>query len=278
MPIQKRREMVEKENPKLSIIDQCELLDISRSGYYYEPTPESPENLEILNFLDHQYLETPFYGSRKLAIILKQEGYKINRKRLRRLMGILGWETLYPTPRTTSINPAAYKYPYLLRNMTIDQVNQVWAIDITYIPMKSGFMYLCAIIDVYSRFIVGWGLSNTMSAEWCGDVVSEAIKPHGTPQIINSDQGSQFTSEVYISLLKSHSIKISMDGRGRARDNIFIERFWRSIKYEKIYLNPCENGHQLYDQIKDYMQFYNNKRPHESLNYSFPNQFYEYAA
>lgn len=278
MPLQKRRDMIDKDYSKLSIIAQCDLLDISRSGYYYEPRSESKENLEIMNILDHQYLETPFYGSRKLAVLLKNKGFEINRKRLIRLMAMQGWQTLYPTPRTTFIDPVAYKYPYLLKTMTIDRVNQVWAIDITYIPMKSGFMYLCAIVDIYSRFVVGWGLSNTMTAEWCCDIIKDTIETHGTPEIINSDQGSQFTSDEYIKLLKSSEIRISMDSRGRAIDNIFIERFWRTIKYEKIYLNPCDDGYSLYLQIKDYMDFYNYKRPHQSLNDSFPIQFFKHAA
>lgn len=278
MSTDKRRTMIERDHPKLSIVAQCELLSINRSGLYYLPQHESQENLEIMEFLDRQYLDTPFYGSRKLAFILKREGYNINRKRLIRLMSLQGWQTLYPVPRTTSIDPKAYKYPYLLKGMSIIRINQVWAIDITYIPMKNGFMYLCAIIDIYSRYVVGWGLSNTMTADWCCSIVQEAIDTYGTPEIINSDQGSQFTSDIYIELLKAKQIKISMDSRGRAIDNIFIERLWRSIKYECIYLSPCEDGRTLHYQIDNYMSFYNYHRPHQSLNNSCPSKLYKHAA
>ena len=278
MSIEKRRQMIDHGHNQLSITAQCDLLSLNRSGLYYVPERESEENLNIMEFLDHQYFETPFYGSRKLTVLLKQQGYTVNRKRLIRLMNLQGWQTLYARPRGTSIDPAAYKYPYLLKGLTIDRVNKVWAIDITYIPMKHGFMYLCAVIDVYSRFIVSWGLSNSMTAEWCCSIVKEAIATHGTPEILNSDQGSQFTSDTYTELLKSHHIKISMDSRGRAIDNIFIERFWGSIKYENIYLSPCEDGWSLYRQIYDYMDLYNYKRPHQSLNNSYPAQIYEYAA
>jgi putative transposase len=253
---------------------QCELLGLHRSGLYYTPTPESQENLEIMRTLDEQYMETPFFGTKRLLVMLIGLGYGINVKRLRRLMKIVGWQTIYPKGRTTISDPAKYKYPYLLKGLSIDHVNQVWEIDITYIPMKQGFMYLFAIIDVHTRYVVGWGLSNSMTAEWCSSVIEQAITTHGVPEIINSDQGSQFTSEVYTKLLKDNSIKISMDSKGRAIDNIFIERLWRSVKYEHVYLFAYEDGKALHKGLENYFLFYNNKRPHQSLDYKTPCECY----
>jgi putative transposase len=245
---------------------------------YYEPEPESEENLCIMRVLDEQYLKTPFYGVEKLAVLLSALGYRINIKRLRRLMKLQGWQTLYPMPRTTRIDPAAYKYPYLLRELQVCRNNQVWAIDITYVPMKKGFMYLCALIDVHTRYVVGWGVSNSMTAEWCTEIVAEAIARHGAPEIVNSDQGSQFTSEVYTGFLKSKGIQISMDGKGRAIDNIFIERLWRSVKYEDLYLHVYEDGLSLYKGLMQYFSFYNDERMHQSLEYETPSSFYSKAA
>jgi putative transposase len=270
--------MTEKNHSDVSVVSQCELLGISRSGLYYEPVKESEENLTIMRLLDEQYLSTPFYGVERLLVLLVLAGYKINGKRLRRLMKLQGWQTLYPVPRTTRPDPAAYKYPYLLKGLSIERKNQVWAIDITYIPMKSGFMYLCAIIDVHTRYVVGWGISNTMTAEWCTEIVKDAIAIHGKPNILNSDQGSQFTSEVYTALLKTNEIQISMDGKGRAIDNIFIERLWRTVKYEHIYLHVYEDGLSLFKGLKQYFSFYNGERRHQSLNYETPLNLYTRAA
>lgn len=270
--------MIEKEEEQLSVVKQCELLTVSRSGLYYEPVKESEENLSIMRFLDEQYMSTPFYGVERLLVLLIVMGYRINRKRLRRLMKLVGWRTLYCTPRTTKAAPAAYKYPYLLRGMKIERVNQVWEIDITYVPMKHGFMYLCAVIDVHSRYVAGWGISNTMTAEWCTEIVAEAIERHGKPEIINSDQGSQFSSEVYIELLKKEEIQISMDGKGRALDNIFIERLWRTVKYEHIYLYVYEDGLSLYKGLQYYFSFYNGERRHQSLADVTPVTVYQKAA
>jgi putative transposase len=270
--------MTEKSHSDLSVVNQCELLSVSRSGWYYEPVKESEENLAIMRFLDEQYLKTPFYGVERLLVLLVLAGYKINRKRLRRLMQLQGWQTLCPVPCTTRIDPAAYKYPYLLKDLSIETKNQVWAIDITYLPMQRGFMYLCAIIDVHTRYVVGWGISNTMTAEWCTQIVAEAIAAHGTPEIMNSDQGSQFTSEVYTALLKANNIQISMDGKGRAIDNIFIERLWRTVKYEHIYLHVYEDGLSLFKGLQQYFSFYNGERRHQSLNYETPLTLYTRAA
>ncbi len=270
--------LIENNHSSLSIVKQCELLEISRSGLYYEPVKESEENLKLMRLMDEQYLKTPFYGVERLLVLFIVLGYRINRKRLRRLMKLMGWQTLYPTPRTTRIDPAAYKYPYLLKGLCIERKNQVWAIDITYLPMKNGFMYLCAVIDIHTRYVVGWGISNSMTAEWCTEIVNDAIALHGKPEILNSDQGSQFTSEVYIQLLKDNEIKISMDGKGRAIDNIFIERLWRTIKYEHIYLHVYEDGLSLYKGLQQYLSFYNDERRHQSLNYETPLTLYRMAA
>ena len=270
--------MTEQNHRELSLVKQCELLEVSRSGLYYEPVKESEENLSIMRLLDEQYLKTPFYGVERLLVLLVVMGYRINRKRLRRLLRLQGWQTLYPQARTTRIDPAAYKYPYLLKDLEVKRKNQVWAIDITYVPMKNGFMYLCALIDLHTRFVVGWGVSNTMTAEWCCEIVSEAIAVHGKPDILNSDQGSQFTSEVYTTMLKDEGIQISMDGKGRAIDNIFIERLWRTVKYEHVYLHVYEDGLSLYKGLKHYFSFYNDERRHQSLNYETPLTLYQRAA
>jgi putative transposase len=277
-PLHERRLMVEPGHEKLSVTRQCALLSISRSGFYYEGVPESPENLAILRMLDEQYFKTPFYGVERLLVLLVVQGYSINRKRLRRLMKVQGWRTLYCTPRTTRIDPAAYKYPYLLKGISIERKNQAWEIDITYLPMKNGFMYLCAIIDIYTRFVVGWGISNSMTAEWCCDIVERAIRQHGQPEILNSDQGSQFTSELYIDLLKENKVQISMDGKGRAIDNIFIERLWRTVKYEYVYLYVHQDGLSLYKGLDQYFKFYNQERRHQSINDVTPHELYRQAA
>lgn len=266
--------MIEVEETSPSKSKQCELLGIHRSGLYYKPLPETDENIEILAKLDKQYQETPFYGSKRLLATLLGLGYHINIKRVRRLMKLMDWRTIYPLPHTTKADPDKYKYPYLLKGLNIEKANQVWSIDITYIPMERGFMYLFAIIDVYSRYVVGWGISNSMTAEWCCSVLEGAIAKHGSPEIINSDQGSQFTSDQYVKLLNDNNIKISMDSKGRAIDNIFIERLWRSVKYENIYLHAYQDGKQLYSGLETYFYFYNTQRPHQSLNNKTPVLWY----
>lgn len=273
-PLSERRQMVVNDHPEISVVTQCGLLNIQRSGLYYIPSVESEENLAIMKILDKQYLNTPFYGVERLLYTLILLGYKINRKRLRRLMQVVGWQTLYPQKRTTIVDPKAYKYPYLLSNIEIVKPNQVWAIDITYIPMEKGFMYLFAIIDIYSRYVVGWSLSNTMTSEWCVECINQAISTYGNPEIINSDQGSQFTSNEYVECLKSHNIQISMDGKGRAIDNIFIERLWRSVKYEQVYLYVFETGNELWKGLNWYFNFYNYERLHQSLGYETPEKQY----
>lgn len=276
--LRERISMVEIEHPKLTISLQCEVLSISRSSFYYVPVGESEANLRIMRALDEQYFKTPFYGVLRLQALFREKGYCINTKRLRRLMRLVNWRTIYREPKTTIPDKTHYKYPYLLRGLTIERNNQVWAMDITYIPMAKGFMYLAAIIDLNSRYVVNWSLSNSMTAEWCSEVVKEAIKNHGVPEIFNTDQGSQFTSEIFINTLKNNAIEISMDGKGRALDNIFIERLWRSVKYENIYLNVYEDGLSLYQGLNKYFDFYNNQRHHQSLDYQAPVNKYKLVA
>lgn len=274
----KRISMVERNHPKLSIAEQCDVLNIHRSGLYYKPMPESKENLEIMSILDKQYFKTPFYGVLRLTAFLNNEGFRVNSKRVRRLMKLMNWRTIFREPRTTVCNKSDYKYPYLLRGLKVEKPNQVWSMDITYIPMRQGFMYLAAIIDLHSRYVINWSLSNSMTSEWCTEVVRDAIAKNGKPMIFNTDQGSQFTSEVFINLLKNNEIQISMDGKGRALDNIFIERLWKSVKYENIYLTVYENGVDLYKGLSKYFRFYNYERIHQSLNYETPSKKYNFAA
>jgi putative transposase len=266
--------MIDKEHTHLSVARQCVLLSIHRSGLYYQPCAESLENLTIMRLLDEQYFKTPFYGVRRLKIWLHQQGFAINRKRLMRLMKKMGWQTLFRRKGTSDPNKQNRIYPYLLRGLCIERPNQVWAMDITYVPMRKGFMYLCAVIDLHTRFVLNWSVSNTMTAEWCKQVVDEAIQQYGSPEIFNTDQGSQFTSEIFTALLISKNVRISMDGKGRAIDNIFIERLWRTVKYEHIYLHVAEDGLKLYEGLMDYFIFYNTERPHQSLKYQTPEIYY----
>ncbi len=274
MPLQERRERIDKDNKMLNITKQCELLSIHRSGLYYKPNAEKDENLQIMELLDKQYFETPFYGVLRLTAHFQNLGFQINVKRMRRLMKVVNWKTIFREPKTSIINKLHKKYPYLLKGLKIEKQNQVWATDITYIPMRKGFMYLIAVIDLYSRKVLNWSLSNTMSADWCAEVLEETIKNHGCPEIFNTDQGSQFTSDIFINILKSNEIKISMDGKGRALDNIFIERLWKSVKYEHVYLYVYEDGLSLYKGLEKYFTFYNEQRLHQSLNYNTPNKVY----
>jgi putative transposase len=270
--------MVDRGGSGVSIKRQCQLLSIHRSGLYYKPRSESSLNLELMRKIDEHFLKYPFKGTRKMTIWLREEGYEINRKRVKRLYEIMGLKVIYPKPNLSKADPDQYKYPYLLRGMQIGNPNQVWAIDITYVPMAKGFMYLAAILDLHSRYVVNWSVSNTMEAEWIIRLVKEALATHEKPGIINSDQGSQFTSEPYISLLKENEIRISMDGKGRATDNIFIERLWRSLKYEYVYLNPAGDGMELYQGLKEWFHFYNHQRHHQSLGYKKPVEIYQQAA
>lgn len=272
-----RKKMIDIECQTLSLSKQLEVLSLNKSRLYYIPAGEKAENLSIMRFLDEQYFRTPFYGVLRLRALLKENGYSVSSKRVRRLMKTMGWQTIYREPKTTLIEKGSYKYPYLLKGLQITKVNQVWAMDITYIPMKKGFMYLTAIIDLYSRYVVGWSLSNTMSGDWCAQVLQETIREHGKPEIFNTDQGSQFTSDAFTNTLRDNGIRISMDGKGRALDNIFIERLWRNVKYENIYLNVYEDGLSLWKGLNDYFQFYNGERLHQSLDYKTPEKIYKTA-
>jgi len=263
----------------MSICDQCELLDLARSTLYYTPGKADAKDLKLMEELDRLYLEDPTRGTRRMTRELKKRGYKVGRCHVRRLMQIMRLKTVYCRPRTTVIDPARYKYPYLLRNLDIVRPNQAWALDISYVPMRRGFMYLVAIMDLYSRYIVGWSLSNTMEAEWVVNTLKTAISCHGKPGIINSDQGSQFTSEEYVEYVKSlGTVKISMDGKGRATDNAHIERFFRTIKYEKIYLEHPETGSELHEVCSQFIHYYNEKRDHSSIGDTVPAQRYRRAA
>jgi putative transposase len=268
--------LISPEYKQLSVFKQCKLIELQRSSYYFKPKGESGLNLGLMERIDAKYLECPFFGVERMTDYLNRNlGYHVDSKRIRRLYHKMNLLTIYPKPNLSKPNKAQYIYPYLLRNLVIDKVNQVWAADITYIPLKRGFMYMFAIIDIYSRRIMAWGISNTMTVDWCKEVLLEAIDEHGVPEIFNTDQGSQFTSPIFIKVLTDNKIKISMDGKGRALDNIFIERFWRTLKYEYIYLNPANGGVELYAGVKKFIEFYNNQRGHESLERMTPNEYYE---
>lgn len=269
-----RKQLVEKDNRDLSIKRQCELLDVHRSGLYYRPCPEKERDHELMQLIDQRFLKTPYYGSRRMAGWLKRQGYQVERKKVRNLMKRMGLRAVRPKPRLSIPGDGHSVYPYLLRNLRITHPGQVWATDITYVPMEKGHMYLIAIMDLYSRYVVNWSLSNTLDSQWVRNVVEEAIDQHGAPEIMNSDQGAQFTSEPYLSLLKAHDVKISMDGKGRAIDNIFIERLWRSVKYEEIYARPAGDGLELYRNLKQYFWRFNEEDPKEALGYQTASEYY----
>lgn len=268
---------ISKQDSKLSIREQCNLLEISRSSFYYKPIGENLENLEIMRILDTHILEEPTAGVLTMQSMLLEKGIIASYERIRRLMRKANIYPIYPKKHLSHLGERKYIHPYLIRNLDINRPNQVWEIDITYVPMQSGFMYLTAIIDVYSRMIVAWGLSNTLSKSSVMVVVKQAIKDHGKPEILNSDQGSQFTCKEYVSYLKQEHIRISMDGKGRALDNIYIERFWRTIKYQHIYLNPSTDGISLYKGIMKWMIKYNNKA-HQGIGRVKPIEKYNNAA
>lgn len=279
MSIDLRKTLVDKEHVYFTVEDQCSMLSIPRSTYYYRPIGISETDLEIMRVMDEMYLEDPTRGTRRYSGELLARGYCLGRDHARTLMRIMGIHAIYQQPRTTVIDKTKYKYPYLLRGLEINEPNQAWAIDISYIPMRHGFMYLTAIIDIYSRFIVGWSISNTMEATWVVETLKNAVEVHGKPKIINSDQGSQFTSDEYVNYVKSlKSTRISMDGKGRATDNAFIERFFRTIKYDKLYLEPSEDGRHLNLQCSEFIHFYNSKRGHSQHNYATPKYVYQQVA
>jgi putative transposase len=258
----------------LSISSQCRLLGINRSSFYYQPKPMSEEDLKLMRLIDEQFLKTPTWGSRSMRNHLRRLGYKVNRKRVQRLMRIMGLEPIYPKPRTSRPHPDHKVYPYLLRDLTIDRPNQVWSADITYIPMRRGFMYLVAVMDWHSRKVLSWRVSNTLELEFCIEALEQALRDHGKPEIFNTDQGAQFTSRRFVELLESNGIQVSMDGRGRVQDNIFIERLWWTLKYHYLYLHAFDNGAELRRGLQQWVDFYNQERSHQGLDNLTPDEVY----
>jgi len=264
---------VEPGHPEISLRRQCELLGVNRSSLYYEPVGESAENLLLMRLIDQEYTRHPFLGSRRLVVWLGERGQVVNRKRVARLMDLMGIEAVYPKPKLSQPGEGHRIYPYLLRGTKVERVNQVWSTDITYIRMAQGFLYLVAVMDWFSRFVLSWSLSLTMEMDFCLEALDRALR-RGRPEIFNSDQGSQFTSEKFIGKLEARKIAVSMDGRGRCFDNIFVERLWRSLKYEEVYLKDYASVAEARAGIAGYFQFYNHERLHQSLDYRTPAAIY----
>jgi putative transposase len=259
---------------ELSVKRQAQLLGLSRSSVYYQPRPTAVRDLELMRRIDQLHLEAPFFGARKLQAQLRREGHQIGRRHVRTLMRRMGIEALYRRPRTSIPARGATIYPYLLENLAIERPNQVWAADLTYLPMAHGFLYLMAILDVATRKVLAWRLSNTMHAQFCVEALNEALAKFGPPEIFNTDQGAQFTCEEWLEPLKAAGVSISMDGKGRWIDNVFIERLWRSVKYEEVYLHAYDSGSHARESLSRYFTFYNVRRPHESLDYATPDEMY----
>jgi putative transposase len=265
--------MIELGHPALSVRRQCELLGLSRSSLYYEPGGEAAGDLRLMRLIDELYTARPFYGSRRMTIRLNQQGEGVNRKRVRRLMRVMGLEAIYPKPRLSLAGKGHRIYPYLLRGVTVERRDQVWSTDITYVPMVSGFMYLAAVIDWYSRYVIAWRLSNTLDGSFCLEMLEDALRG-GKPEVFNTDQGVQFTAAAFTERLEAAGVAVSMDGRGRALDNVFVERLWRSVKYEDIYVQGYETVPGLHRGLARYFAFYNDERPHQSLSYRAPAAVY----
>ena len=260
-----RKMMVRRDHPELRLRRQCQVLSISRSSLYYTPKGESVENLALMRRIDELFLKYPFYGSRQMARHLRREGICIGRHRARRLMRLMGLEAIYQAPRTSAPHPEHRIYPYLLRDVRIDRANQVWCTDITYIPMQRGFQYLVAIMDWATRTVLAWRLSNTLDSDFCIEALKEALAQYGTPEIFNTDQGCQFTSRDFTDVLEQAGVRISMDGKGRWMDNVFIERLWRSLKYECVYLHDFQDGPEARQIIGAWLRYYTEERPHSTL-------------
>jgi putative transposase len=269
-----RKAMIGRDQPELSLSRQCEILAISRSSFYYTPKGESPVNLALMRRIDELFLKYPFYGSRQMVRQMRRDGIRVGRHRVRRLMRLMGLEAIYQAPRTSTPHPAHRVYPYLLKRLVINRPNQVWCADITYIPVSHGFLYLVAIMDWATRHVLAWRLSNTMDAGFCIEALNEALARHARPEIFNTDQGSQFTSFEFTGVLKDAGVAISMDGRGRCMDNIFIERLWRSLKYEAVYLHELTDGFKAERVIGEWIDFYNTVRPHSALAGRTPAEAY----
>jgi putative transposase len=267
------RPLIEAGHPQLSVRRQCELLGLSRSSLYYEPAAESAENLRLMRLLDREYTAHPFLGSRRLTKWLIEQGEEVNRKRIQRLMRLMGLEAIYPKPKLSAAGRGHRIYPYLLRNVNIQRVDHVWSTDITYVPLASGFMYLAAVIDWFSRYVLAWRLSNTLDGSFCLDMLEEALS-RGRPEVFNTDQGVQFTASAWTGRLESAGVAVSMDGKGRCLDNIFVERLWRTVKYEEVYLHRYEVVPQLASGLERYFEYYNEGRLHQSLDYRTPAAVY----
>ena len=269
-----RKALIGRDQPELSLSRQCEILAISRSSFYYASKGESPENLSLMRRIDELYLKYPFYGSRQMARQLRRDGVRVGRHRVRRLMRLMGLQAIFQAPKTSAPHPAHRVYPYLLMGLAIDRPNQVWCADITYIPVQRGFLYLVAIMDWATRHVLAWRLSNTMDVRFCLEALNEALARYGPPEIFNTDQGSQFTSLEFTGVLKDAEVTISMDGRGRCMDNIFIERLWRSLKYEAVYLHELSDGFKAERVVAEWIGFYNTVRPHSALAGQTPAEAY----
>ena len=265
-----RRALVDRDDPDLSVAAQCRLLNVARSTLYYQPAPMDPDDLSLMRRMDELYTKWPFYGSRRMVAALRQDGLNVDRKRVRRLMRVMGLEAIYQKPNTSKGHPDHKIYPYLLRGLAIDHPNQVWCADITYIPMAKGFVYLVAVMDLFSRRVLSWRLSITMEADFCVEALQDAIARHGPPEIFNTDQGVQFTSAGFLDELESRGIRVSMDGKGRFLDNIFIERLWRSLKYEDVFIKAYGSVAEARQGIGGWLSFYNDERPHQALGYQTP--------
>ena len=265
---------IDRDHDSLSVRRQCELLGFHRSQLYYEPVPETEENLQLMRLIDEWYLLRPHFGSRSMMAVLRKEGHAVNRKRIQRLMRKMGLEGMAPGPSTSRPAPGHKVYPYLLRDVVIERPNQVWSSDITYVPMRRGYLYLVAVMDWHSRFVLSWRLSNSMDTEFCLAALEDAFE-HGRPEIFNTDQGAQFTSRLFTERLESESIAVSMDGRGRATDNAFIERLWRSVKYEDLYLKEYDSGADCQKGLQAYFKFYCHERPHQGLDYRTPREVHQ---
>ena len=266
--------MIQRDHPELSMSQQCKLVQLSRSAFYYTPVGIDADTLAVMKEIDRVFTKYPFFGSRQIAAYLRREGVVVGRHRVRRVMARMGLEAIYKRPRTSQPHPQHPVYPYLLRKMAIGRPNQVWCADITFVPVRNGFLYLVAIMDWATRKVLSWRLSNTMHADFCVDALNEAIAKHGPPEIMNTDQGSQFTGSAWITTLTEAGVRISMDGRGRYLDNIFIERLWRSLKYEAVYLHEMAHGHAAKSVIGDWINFYNTRRPHSALDGNTPDMAY----
>ena len=274
MSIERRRALIEPGYEQLSVVRQCELVSISRSSFYYQPAGDTAENLALMRLIDAQFLETPWYGSRQMARHLRRDGHKVGRKRVRRLMALMGLSPIYQRPRMTVPHPKHRIYPYLLRGLVVERPNQVWCTDITYIPMRRGFLYLVAVMDWATRKVLSWRVSNTMDVAFCIEALQDALARFGCPEIFNTDQGSQFTSSEFTDVLRAAAVRISMDGRGRWMDNVFIERLWRSLKYECVYLHAFETGSELRAGLLRWIGYYNTRRPHSTLAGRTPDEAY----